>query len=123
MFTALPCRYPKLKGKEDDEGLLSNEIKTTQEYVKESSGLSPSPQCEHLLGGHCMPDSMQGVFPAFFHSSIHSFRTHLPSTRTQRMTCPAWDSVGARGSRPCSVRLTIVCVCAWRGTNDDVNTQ
>ena len=43
LFIVLPCRYPKLKGRKDDARLLSSEIKTTQEYTKESSGLSPSP--------------------------------------------------------------------------------
>lgn len=106
-FTALPCHYPKLKGRKDDAGLLSSEIKTTQEYMKESSGLSPSPQCEHLLGGHHMPGIVQGVFPAFFtHPIIHSRQVLALNAR------PALPghSVAARGSRPCSARFTITCV-------------
>ena len=43
LFTVLPCRYPKLKGRKDDARLLSSEIKTTQEYTRKVRVSLPAP--------------------------------------------------------------------------------
>lgn len=91
--------------------------------MKESASLSPIQQSKHLLGGHYMPGSVQGVFHVFFHLFIHSFHKHLPSTRTHARPCPTWGQhVRKRVLAPLSAACSLVALRV-EDRNENINTQ